>query len=76
MEQNFVEKGWQCPVCGAVMSPRESVCINCKGNVNIGISMPNITIPAQYNGLDGTTSTPPPNFTNTISITGNNCKGE
>jgi len=38
MEQNFVEKGWQCPVCGAVMSPRERVCVNCTGNANIGIS--------------------------------------
>ena len=80
MEQNFVEKGWQCPVCGAVMSPRERVCVNCKGNTNIGVSIPNITIPAPYIGdvpnnpygpygipLGGTTSTPPPNFVNTIS---------
>lgn len=27
----FIEQGWQCPVCGAVMSPRERVCINCTG---------------------------------------------
>lgn len=52
MEQNFVEKGWQCPVCGAVMSPRERVCVNCKGNANIGISIPNITTPAPYIGLE------------------------
>lgn len=32
MEQEFVERGWQCPICGAVMSLRERVCVNCRGN--------------------------------------------
>lgn len=26
-------KGWECPKCGAVMSPTTSVCVNCRGNV-------------------------------------------
>ena len=30
-ETPFVEKGWQCPVCGAVMAPHESHCSNCTG---------------------------------------------
>jgi len=25
------KKGWKCPVCSAVMSPEERVCVNCKG---------------------------------------------
>lgn len=25
------EKGWECPKCGAVMSPIKSACINCRG---------------------------------------------
>ena len=25
-------KGWECPKCGAVMSPTTSVCINCTGH--------------------------------------------
>lgn len=30
-----VEQGWQCPVCGAVMSPKERCCINCTGNQKV-----------------------------------------
>jgi hypothetical protein len=25
------QQGWQCPVCGAVMSPWTSVCVRCNG---------------------------------------------
>lgn len=27
----YIEQGWQCPICKAVMSPKERVCVNCKG---------------------------------------------
>lgn len=31
-EQNMnLQYGWVCPLCGAVMAPHESVCINCRG---------------------------------------------
>lgn len=33
LEANFVEKGWECPKCGAVMSPSTSCCVNCRGNL-------------------------------------------
>jgi predicted RNA-binding Zn-ribbon protein involved in translation (DUF1610 family) len=26
--------GWECPKCGAVMSPQMNYCINCKGEKN------------------------------------------
>lgn len=29
---NWMDKGWECPKCGAVMSPTTSVCVNCRGN--------------------------------------------
>ncbi len=25
------KKGWQCPICLVVMSPKEKTCSNCKG---------------------------------------------
>ncbi len=33
-------KGWQCPKCGAVMSPTTSVCVNCKGTSEITAETP------------------------------------
>ena len=33
-EMTWVDKGWECPKCGAVMSPTTSVCINCRGDSN------------------------------------------
>ena len=32
------QQGWQCPVCGAVMSPWTSTCINCHGNWNYSVT--------------------------------------
>lgn len=31
-------KGWECPKCGAVMSPTTSVCVNCTGITEITIT--------------------------------------
>lgn len=28
---DLLNKGWECPKCGAVMSPMTSVCVNCRG---------------------------------------------
>lgn len=30
---DFMKQGWECPKCGAVMSPTTSVCVNCRGNI-------------------------------------------
>lgn len=27
-----MQQGWECPKCGAVMSPTTACCVNCKGN--------------------------------------------
>lgn len=29
---NWMQQGWECPKCGAVMSPTTSCCVNCRGN--------------------------------------------
>lgn len=31
-EITWMDKGWECPKCGAVMSPTTSVCVNCRGD--------------------------------------------
>ena len=34
---DFLQKGWECPKCGAVMSPT-SVCVNCRGFTEVSTS--------------------------------------
>lgn len=29
------QQGWQCPICEAVMSPDQRVCVNCTGKTKI-----------------------------------------
>ena len=29
---NWMQQGWECPKCGAVMSPHTDCCVNCRGN--------------------------------------------
>lgn len=29
---NWMQQGWECPKCGAVMSPTTACCVNCRGN--------------------------------------------
>lgn len=31
-EINWMQQGWECPKCGAVMAPHMNCCINCRGN--------------------------------------------
>lgn len=35
---DLLAKGWECPKCGAVMSPTTSACINCRGITEISVS--------------------------------------
>jgi hypothetical protein len=34
MGKKKYKKGWQCPICTAVMNPKENICVNCKGLPN------------------------------------------
>lgn len=62
---NLFEKGWECPKCGAVMSPTTSVCVNCRGvtgfTITTGIT-PNRAEP--YDERNSTTSSDPRLYTN------------
>lgn len=35
---DLLQKGWECPKCGAVMSPTTSLCVNCRGFTEVSIS--------------------------------------
>lgn len=38
-EVNWMQQGWECPKCGAVMSPHTDCCINCRGNSGGSVSI-------------------------------------
>ena len=42
---NWMQQGWECPKCGAVMSPHTDCCVNCRGNKG-GFSIITIGDPA------------------------------
>ena len=31
-EINWMQQGWECPKCGAVMAPHVDCCVNCRGH--------------------------------------------
>lgn len=37
-EINWMQQGWECPKCGAVMAPHMNCCINCRENKGGGIA--------------------------------------
>jgi hypothetical protein len=40
---DLLQKGWECPKCGAVMSPTTKVCVNCRGKTQSVSNIPNIS---------------------------------
>ena len=54
-EVKFIERGWECPKCGAVMAPHINVCVNCKGTnggTTISASELHDCVQRYYNGND------------------------
>lgn len=45
---NWMQQGWECPKCGAVMAPHVDCCVNCRGNKGVGIAT-TIGIVTDYN---------------------------
>lgn len=58
-EINWMQQGWECPKCGAVMAPHMNCCVNCRGNKGGGtattITNP-ITVKADWTGDDPLTA--------------------
>jgi hypothetical protein len=48
-ETNWMQQGWECPKCGAVMSPHTACCVNCRGNSGGGVAT---TIPSSVEEID------------------------
>lgn len=38
MDKKIIMQGWECPKCGAVMSPTTSVCVNCNGHIEVSVN--------------------------------------
>ena len=47
-EVNWMQQGWECPKCGAVMAPHVDCCVNCRGNKGGGVPT-TITNPTEIN---------------------------
>lgn len=41
---DLLNKGWECPKCGAVMSPTTSVCVNCRGFSEVTINTKGVAV--------------------------------
>lgn len=54
-EVNWMQQGWECPKCGAVMAPHVDCCVNCRGNKGGGtattVTNP-IVVKADWTGTD------------------------
>jgi hypothetical protein len=72
-EVNWLQQGWECPKCGAVMSPTTACCVNCRGNKGGGMPT-TITNPAEikpvYTVEERWTGYPPINDPSSICPTG------
>lgn len=51
MDKQILQQGWECPKCGAVMSPTTSVCVNCNGRIEVSVNTGASNITNPYIGL-------------------------
>lgn len=47
----FIPQGWECPKCGAVMSPTTNVCVNCNGQTQVSVNVSSSSISDQWIGI-------------------------
>lgn len=50
-DNKILQQGWECPKCGAVMSPTTSVCVNCDGRVEVSVNVRGNTTSDPYAGF-------------------------
>lgn len=41
VNNNYIEQGWQCPICKTIMSPKERTCVNCTKQLTTTTTIPN-----------------------------------
>lgn len=59
-EVNWMQQGWECPKCGAVMSPHTDRCVNCRGNAGVFVTGTSVGNPPLTVDDSITTSTSSP----------------
>ena len=57
-EVNWMQQGWECPKCGAVMSPYTDACINCRGNSGVFVTGTSAGDPQPHDSVTTSTSGP------------------
>lgn len=55
---NWLQQGWECPKCGAVMSPTTACCVNCRGSRGVFVTGTSIGDPQPSDNITISTSGP------------------
>lgn len=59
-EKQFIQQGWECPKCGAILAPHQNYCPFCSpseyGRSNWGVTTPAIVPSGQYTNPNPSTT--------------------
>ena len=51
MDKQIIMQGWECPKCGAVMSPTTRVCVNCNGHTEVIVNCNSTNMKDEWIGI-------------------------